>query len=136
MVNAAQFLQAHEMSNGALGVTGFCWGGSATNHLAATLGKTVQAAVPFYGGGVSAEAAAGIKAKLLIQSAEDDPRINKAWPDFEAALKANDVDYRRHVYPETHHGFHNNSTPRYNEAAAKLAWDRTIAFFREHLKAG
>ncbi|NNF18043.1 MAG: dienelactone hydrolase family protein [Gammaproteobacteria bacterium] len=133
MANSAHYLKAHESAGEKLGVTGFCWGGSVSNYLAATLGKTVVAAVPFYGSGVSADAAAGITAKLMIQAAENDPRINKAWPDYEAALKANNVDYRRHVYPGTHHGFHNNSTPRYNQAAAKLAWQRTIAFFQETL---
>ena len=133
MINGARFLKTHELSSTALGVTGFCWGGSATNFLAAEMGSEIKAAVPFYGGGVDREAASGIKAELMIQSAENDPRINKAWPDFEAALKANDVSHVRYVYSGTHHGFHNNSTPRYDEQAAKLAWQRTVAFFREHL---
>jgi carboxymethylenebutenolidase len=133
MTNSAMYLRAHHLSTGKLGVTGFCWGGSTTNYLAATMGDAVAAAVPFYGSGVDAELAKGITAPLMIQAAEEDPRINAAWPDFEAGLKAAGVDYVRHVYPGTRHGFHNNSTPRYNEAAAKLAWERTISFFREHL---
>ncbi len=133
MVNGARFLKNHELSSSRLGVTGFCWGGYVTNYLAANLGTEVQAAVPFYGSGVDAEDASRIRAKMMIQAAENDPRINKAWPDFEAALKDNDVDYVRHEYPGTNHGFHNNSTPRYDEEAAKLAWERTIGFFGKHL---
>ena len=130
MANGARYLLAHELAADKLGVTGFCWGGSTTNYLAATMGDQVTAAVPFYGSGVSAELATGITADVMIQSAEDDPRINKAWPDFEAALKANKVRYTRHLYPGTRHGFHNNSTPRYDEVAAKLAWQRTVEFFK------
>ena len=133
MKNSALFLNNHAMAAGALGVTGFCWGGYATNWLAAELGERIAAAVPFYGSGVGSEAAAGIKAALLIQAADNDPRINAAWPDYEAALKAEGVRYTRHVYPGTNHGFHNNSTPRYDANAASLAWERTLAFFDEHL---
>lgn len=133
MVNSARFLAAHELAGDKLGVTGFCWGGSTTNFLAATLGKDLTAAVPFYGSGVAAEEVKNIRAHMLIQSAENDNRINSAWPDFEAALKSNKIDYARHLYPGTNHGFHNNSTPRYAEAAAKLAWSRTIEFFKQHL---
>lgn len=133
MMNGARFLKNHKLSSNKLGVTGFCWGGYVTNYLAASLKAELQAAVPFYGSGVDADAASGIRAKLMIQSAENDPRINKAWPEFESALKKHNVDYSRHVYPGTNHGFHNNSTPRYDEEAAKLAWERTIEFFRQHL---
>jgi len=133
MLNGAKFLQAHQRSTGKLGATGFCWGGGTTNFLAATMGADLRAAVPFYGAAPASEAVANIKAALLIQSAENDPRINAMWPDFEAALKANNVNYQRHLYPGTRHGFHNNSTPRYDEAAAQLAWQRTVDFFREHL---
>lgn len=133
MTNGAKFLKNHQLSSGKLGVTGFCWGGYVTNYVAAKLGTGVQAAVPFYGSGVDAEAAAGIRAPLMIQAAENDPRINKAWPDYEAALQQHEVSYVRHVYPGTNHGFHNNSTPRFDEEAAKLAWDRTVRFFRKHL---
>lgn len=133
MLNSARYLHNHELATGQLGVTGFCWGGSTTNFLAAALGNDVIAAVPFYGSGLDPEDAVKVRAHLMIQSAEDDPRINKAWPAFEAALKSAGVAYRRHLYPGTKHGFHNNSTPRYNEAAAKLAWQRTVDFFKIHL---
>jgi len=133
MLNSAQFLKAHERSTGKLGATGFCWGGGTTNFLAATMGADLSAAVPYYGAAPATDSVGSIKAALMIQSAENDPRINAMWPDYEAALKANNVAYERHLYPGTRHGFHNNSTPRYDEAAAKLSWERTIAFFKQHL---
>ncbi|MBM4441913.1 MAG: dienelactone hydrolase family protein [Candidatus Rokubacteria bacterium] len=133
MVNSARFVKAHARSTKKLGVTGFCWGGGTTNFLAAALGADVHAAVPFYGAAAETAAVPNIKAPLLIQYAENDERINAMWPAYEAALKAAGVRYEAHFYPGTQHGFHNNSTPRYNEAAAKLAWERTIAFFRKHL---
>jgi carboxymethylenebutenolidase len=133
MVNSARYLKAHGLSNGKLGATGFCWGGGMTNSLAVTLGSDLQAGVPFYGAAPPADGVAKIRAPLLIQLAENDERINAMWPDYEAALKANRVTYQMHSYPGTRHGFHNNSTPRYDEAAAKLAWERTVAFFKEHL---
>jgi carboxymethylenebutenolidase len=133
MVNSARFLKAHALSTGKLGVTGFCWGGGTTNFLAVTLGADLRAGVPFYGAAAETAKVAEIKAPLLIQYAENDERINAMWPAFEAALKAAGVQYEMYIYPGTQHGFHNNSTPRYREAAAKLAWDRTIAFFKKHL---
>lgn len=133
MLNSARFLKAHALSNGKLGVTGFCWGGGTTNYLAVALGADMQAGVPFYGAAAETASVPSIKASLLIQYAETDERINALWPTFEAALKANGVPHEMHTYPGTQHGFHNNSTPRYQEAAAKLAWDRTIAFFRKNL---
>jgi carboxymethylenebutenolidase len=133
MANSARYLKAQTLSSGKLGVTGFCWGGGTTNYLAATLGADVQAGVPFYGAAVETVAVPTIKAALLIQYAGNDDRINAMWPAFEAALKASGVRYEMHIYTGTQHGFHNNSTPRYDEAAAKLAWERTIAFFRSHL---
>jgi len=133
MVNSARFLKAHELSSGKLGATGFCWGGGTANYLAATLGAELAAAVPFYGAAAETAAVPGIKAALMIHYAESDERINAMWPAFEAALKAAGVSYEMHTYPGTLHGFHNNSTPRYHEAAARLAWERTIAFFRKHL---
>jgi carboxymethylenebutenolidase len=133
MLNSARFLKAHQLSAGKLGVTGFCWGGGTTNFLAVALGADLKAAVPFYGAAAETAAVAGIKASLLVQYAENDERINAMWPAFEAAMKASGVSYEMHMYPGTQHGFHNNSTPRYHEAAAKLAWDRTIAFFKKHL---
>ncbi len=134
MLNSARFVQSHESSTGKLGAVGFCWGGGTTNFLAVEMGGDLSAAVPFYGAPPELEDVATIQAALLIQSAEDDGRINALWPDFEAALKAHQVRYERHLYPGTRHGFHNNSTPRYDEAAAQLAWDRTVAFFKAHLK--
>jgi carboxymethylenebutenolidase len=133
MVNSARYLKAHELSNGKLGATGFCWGGGTTNSLAVTLGSDLQAGVPFYGAAPASEDVAKIRAPMLIHLAENDERINVMWPAYEAALKANGVTYQMHSYPGTKHGFHNNSTPRYDEAAAKLAWERTIAFFKAHL---
>ena len=133
MVNSARYLKAHALSNGKLGVTGFCWGGGTTNFLAATLGADVKAAVPFYGAAAETASVPAIKAALLVQYAESDERINAMWPAYEAALKAGGATYEMHKYPGTQHGFHNNSTPRYQEAAAKLAWERTIAFFKKHL---
>jgi carboxymethylenebutenolidase len=133
MVNSARLLKSHALSTGKLGVTGFCWGGSTTNFLAATLGADVKAAVPFYGAAAETAAAPAIKAALLVQYAENDERINALWPAYEAALKASGVQYEMHMYPGTQHGFHNNSTPRYHEASAKLAWERTMTFFKKHL---
>ncbi len=133
MANSARYLKSHELSNGKLGATGFCWGGGTTNFLAVTLGSDLHAGVPFYGAAPPSADVAKIRAPMLIQMAENDDRINAMWPDYEAALKANGVTYRMHSYPGTRHGFHNNSTPRYNEAAAKLAWERTMAFFKQYL---
>ena len=133
MLNGARFVKAHKLSNGKLGVTGFCWGGGTTNYIATAMGADLHAAVPFYGAAAETAAVPKIKAPLLIQYAESDERINAMWPAFEKALKAAGVRHQAHVYPGTQHGFHNNSTPRYNEAAAKLAWDRTVAFFRQNL---
>jgi len=133
MINSARFLKAHELSSGQLGATGFCWGGGMTNRLAAVLGSDLQAGVPFYGASVSAEDVVSIEAAIMINYAGTDPRINSMWSDYESALKANDVNYTMHIYEGTLHGFHNNSTPRYNKPAADLAWNRTVGFFREHL---
>jgi carboxymethylenebutenolidase len=133
MLNSAKHLKSHELSNGKLGATGFCWGGGTTNYLAVALGSDLQAGVPFYGAAPASENVAKIQAPMLIHMAENDDRINAMWPDYEAALKANNVTYQQYTYPGTRHGFHNNSTPRYNEAAAKLAWERTTAFFKQHL---
>jgi carboxymethylenebutenolidase len=133
MLNSAELVRTHNDSTGKLGAVGFCWGGGTVNFLAVTMGENLSAGVPFYGRAPSGEDVAKIKAPLLIQSAEDDPRINAMWPDFEAALKSNNVRYERHLYPGTRHGFHNNSTPRYDESAATLAWQRTIAFWKSNL---
>jgi carboxymethylenebutenolidase len=133
MLNSATVLKSHKLSNGKLGATGFCWGGSTVNSLAVTLGSDLQAGVPFYGAAAETAGVPKIKAPLLIQYAETDPRVNEMWPAFETALKAAGVPHQMHIYPGTQHGFHNNSTPRYHEASAKLAWDRTIAFFKKNL---
>jgi carboxymethylenebutenolidase len=133
MLNSARFLKAHALSTGALGATGFCWGGGTVNALAIALGADLKAGVPFYGAAAETARVPDIKAALLIQYAQNDERINAMWPAFETALKAAGVRHQMHMYPGTQHGFHNNSTPRYQEAAAKLAWERTIAHFKEHL---
>ena len=133
MVNSARYLQSHELSTGRLGATGFCWGGGMTNRLAVALGEDLHAGVPFYGAAPAAGDVARIRAAMMIQYAGTDERINAMWPDYEAALQANGVEHQMHMYAGTNHGFHNNSTPRYNEEAANLAWSRTIEFFTEHL---
>lgn len=133
LLNGAKWLKAHELSNGKLGATGFCYGGGVVNALAVNLGADLNAGAPFYGASAKGEDVAKIKAPLLIHYAEDDKRINAMSADYEKALKANNVTYEMHTYPGTRHGFHNNSTPRYNEAQAKIAWERTIAFFTKYL---
>ncbi len=133
MLNSARYLKWHSSSTGKLGVTGFCWGGGTTNFLAVKLGSDLNAGVPFYGRAAESNDVEKIRAPLLIHYAEDDERVNAMRPDYEAALKSNNVQYQMHTYAGTRHGFHNNSTPRFDEAAAELAWNRTIAFFREHL---
>lgn len=133
MLNGAKFVKAHQLSNGNLGATGFCFGGGVANYLAVEMGDEIQAAAPFYGRAADAEDVPKIKASLVIHYAENDERVNAMRPAYEEALKANNVDYAMHVYEGTGHGFHNNSTPRYNEEAAKLAWDRTIALFKDKL---
>ena len=133
MLNGGRFVKAHAKSNGKLGATGFCFGGGVTNFLAVELGGDLQAAAPFYGAAPATDGVGKIKAKIVAHYAEDDPRVNATRPDYEAALKAAGVEFEMHSYPGTQHGFHNNSTPRYNEAAAKLAWERTIALFKAKL---
>ena len=133
MLNSARFLKSHKLANGKLGVTGFCWGGGTTNYLAVAMGADLHAAVPFYGAAAETASVPKIKAPILAQLAGSDERINSMYPTFEAALKENRINYQIYTYPGTQHGFHNNSTPRYDEAAAKLAWDRTIAFFKKNL---
>jgi carboxymethylenebutenolidase len=133
LVAAAAFLKARPDCTGKIGVVGFCFGGTMANTFAVRM-PDLAAAVPFYGGQPSAENAARIKAPLLIHYAANDERINAGWPAYEAALKAAGVKYEMFMYPGTQHGFHNDSTPRYDEAAAKLAWSRTVAFFKANLK--
>ena len=119
--------------SGKIGTVGFCFGGFIVNQLAVRMPE-LAAGVPFYGRQVSAEDAAKIKAPLLLNFAEHDDGVNKTWPAYETALKANKVRYQAYIYPGTNHGFHNDTTPRYDEAAAKLAWSRTLDFFKQHLK--
>lgn len=133
MLNGARFLKQSRLSTGRLGVMGFCWGGGTANYIATAMGADLQAAVPFYGAAAETSSVAKIKAALLVHYAENDERINSMWPAFEKALKEAGVSYEMHVYPGTRHGFHNDSTPRYDEAAAKLAWERTLVFFRKAL---
>lgn len=134
MLNSASFLKNHALSNGKLGVTGFCWGGTMTNEIAAALGEGVKAAAPYYGVAPSAGKFAKIKAEMVLHFAENDPRVNGGWPEFEAGLKAQGVNFAAHQYAGTQHGFHNNSTPRYQQAAADLSWARTLALFQKTLK--
>lgn len=130
---AARFVHDLPRTNGKLGVVGFCFGGLLTNLLASRLPDLVDAGVPYYGGQPTAEEAARIKAPLLLQFAGLDTRVNEGWPAYEQALKQAGVPYAAHVYPDVNHGFHNDTTPRYDQAAAELSWQRTLAFFRQHL---
>ena len=132
-VTALAWLKARPETNGRVGAVGFCYGGGIVNMLA-TRAPDLVAGVPFYGSAPNLEDVPKIKAELVIQSAENDDRINAGWPAYEAALKAANVKYVRYLYPGTQHGFNNDTTPRYDAAAAKLAWDRTIAFFNERLR--
>ena len=125
-------LKTQPGSNGRIGVVGFCYGGGVSNALAVRL-PDLAASVPFYGRQAKAEDVPKIKAPLLLHYAGLDKRINKGWPAYETALKANGKDYTAHLYPGVNHGFHNDTTPRYDEAAAELAWTRTVDFFKAKL---
>ena len=133
MAAAFRFLKDNPGCTGKVGVVGFCYGGGIA-HLLATRLPDLAAAVPFYGNNPPPEAAATIKAPLLVHLAEKDERINAAWPAYEAALKAANVKYQAYVYPGAQHGFNNDTTPRYDEASAKLAWTRTLEFFATNLR--
>jgi carboxymethylenebutenolidase len=133
-VAAARWLKGRPDCSGKLGAVGFCFGGGIVNMLATRLGADLNAGVPFYGGQAPAAEAAKIKAPLMLQYAGLDKRINDGWPPYEEALKANNVTYTMHMYDNTNHGFHNDTTPRYDEAAAKLAWQRTLDFFNKYLR--
>ncbi len=132
-IAAARFLKNHELSNGKLGAVGFCFGGYIVNLLAASIPDTLNAGVPFYGTPASKELRKNIQCPLLIQLAELDSRVNAAWPDYEQDLHAQGVNYTVHIYPNTNHGFHNDSTARYDQPNAELAWQRTLEFFKQHL---
>ncbi|MEX2565151.1 MAG: dienelactone hydrolase family protein [Cyclobacteriaceae bacterium] len=128
-----EFLKTNENCTGKVGVVGFCFGGWISNMMAVRI-PDLKAAVPFYGGQPTVEEVPAIQAALQLHFAELDSRVNAGWPEYEVALKANDKNYTAFMYPEVNHGFHNHSTPRYDEEAAKLAWGRTTAFFNEKLK--
>jgi carboxymethylenebutenolidase len=133
-IAAAGFLRGRPECAGRIGAVGFCYGGGMVNFLATRLGNDLSAGVAFYGSAPDLADVPRITAPLLIQSAEVDERINASWPAYEEALKAAGVTYARHLYPGTQHGFNNNTTPRYDAAAAQLAWERTIAFLNAHLR--
>lgn len=133
MLNSAKFLKGHELTNGKLGITGFCYGGGVTNNLAVVMGADLNAAAPFYGIAPDLEDVAKIKAPLMIHYAENDPRVNASREGYKKALEQENKDFVMHTYAGTRHGFHNNSTPRYNEAQANIAWERTMSFFKKHL---
>ncbi|MDH4149387.1 MAG: dienelactone hydrolase family protein [Betaproteobacteria bacterium] len=132
LYQAAQFLKQRPEA-GKIGVVGFCFGGYISNYLATRM-PDLAAAVPYYGRQVPAAEVPKIKAPLMLQFASDDENVNKTWPAYEAALKEHGIRYTAHVYPNTLHGFHNDTTPRYDEAAAKLSWQRTLNFFNQHLR--
>lgn len=132
-IAAASVLKTLPDSNGKVGAVGFCYGGGVVNYLATQL-PDLAAGVPFYGSQPSAEEAANIKAPLLLQYAGEDERINAGWPAYEAALKAAHVNYQAYIYQGVQHGFNNDTTPRFDQASANLAWQRTIAFFNQHLR--
>ena len=133
-IAAYRYLQEHPGCTGKVGVVGFCFGGWISNMMAVRI-PDLSAAVPFYGSQPSADVVPQIQAPLLLHFGALDTRVNEGWPAYEAALKANDKAYSAFVYPDANHGFHNNTTPRYDEAAAELAWQRTIDFFKEKLDA-
>lgn len=134
-VAAVEFLKKHPDSNGSVGSVGFCFGGGMSMQLAVRV-TDLDAAVAFYGRHPSAEDTARIEAPLMLHHAALDERVNAGWPDFEKALKANDKDYTNYLYPDANHGFHNDTTPRFDEESAALAWQRTVEHFNTHLKTG
>lgn len=131
-IAAYKYLKIHENCNGNVGVVGFCFGGWISNMMAVRL-PDLGAAVPYYGRQPEAEDAVKIKSPLLLQYGELDTRVNAGWPAFEKILKANNIEHQAYIYPKVNHGFHNNTTPRFDKPAADLSWERTIAFFKEHL---
>lgn len=133
-IAGAKWLDEHEMSTGKVGAVGFCYGGGVVYQLAVQIPNVIDAGVPFYGSQPDLNDVPKIKAPLLINNAENDRRILAGAPLFEKAMKENDKKFTAYVYPGVNHGFHNDTTPRYDEEAAKLAWKRTVDFFNEHLK--
>jgi carboxymethylenebutenolidase len=133
-VAAANWLRTRPDSNGKLGAVGFCFGGGIVNSLAVRLGADLAAGAPFYGAAAPAADVPKIRAAMLVHHGEADARLVAAWPAYEEALKANRVTYEGYIYPTAQHGFHNDTTPRYNEAAAKLAWQRTLDWFNKHVR--
>lgn len=131
-IAAYDYLKSHSDCNGKVGVVGFCFGGWISNLMAVRIPQ-LGASVPFYGGQPSKEEASKIKAPLLLHYAGLDQRVNEGWPAYETVLQENKIEHAAHIYPDVNHGFHNNTTPRYDEKAATLAWERTIAFFKEKL---
>ena len=129
----AQFLRAHTLCNGKIGAVGFCYGGGVVNMLATRVPELL-AGVPFYGGPAPADDVPKIKAQLLVQYAGNDARVNAGWPAYEDGLKKAGVKYTMHMYPGVEHGFNNDTTPRYDKAAAALAWSRTMEFFAATLR--
>ena len=132
-IAAYNYLKSHKNCTGKVGVVGFCFGGWISNMMAVKV-PTLSAAVPYYGGQPSSEETPNINAPLMLHFASLDKRVNAGWPDFETSLKENNKEYEAYVYPEVNHGFHNNTTPRYDKEAAELSWSRTISFFKEKLK--
>ncbi|NQY05384.1 MAG: dienelactone hydrolase family protein [Flavobacteriaceae bacterium] len=132
-IAAYNYLKIHKDCNGKIGVVGFCFGGWISNMMAVKI-PDLRAAVPYYGRQPSEEDAIKIKAPLLLQYAELDSRVNAGWPAYEAILKDKNIRYEAYIYPKVNHGFHNNTTPRYDQAAATLSWNRTIDFFNKKLK--
>ncbi len=133
-IEGARYLAKHPRSNGKVGVVGFCYGGGVSNDLAVRLPELIKAAVPFYGRQPDLELVPQMKAALLLHYADLDSRINAGWPAYEEALKKSGVDYTAHIYPGVNHAFHNDTTPRYDQQAATLAWERTLEFFKEKLQ--
>ncbi|NRB16685.1 MAG: dienelactone hydrolase family protein [Rhodobacteraceae bacterium] len=129
---AVEFMVSHDGSTGNIGITGFCYGGGVAN-AAAVAYPELRAAVPYYGRQAAAEDVPKIQAPLLLHYGALDERVNAGWPEYEAALKANEKAYKAHFYEGANHGFHNDSTPRYDEVMANLSWERTLAHFRTHL---
>jgi len=130
---AIRYLKNHPLGNGKVGAVGFCYGGGVVNNLAATVPEELDAGVPFYGSQAALDIAGNIRAPLLFQNASSDTRILAGAPAYEEILRNNDVTYESHVYEGASHGFHNNTTPRYDEAAAALAWERTVDWFNRYL---